>query len=127
MECSTVYCDGDEYCIILNETRRKARKTHKCTECRREILRGEKYLDERILFEGTVETYKTCDDCKSIRDHFFTDGWMYGEIRYMLREHISYSEGDVSESCISGLTPGAQAVVCDLIEKCNREDEEDDE
>lgn len=116
MECSTVYCECDDYCTCLSSTRPKARKEHKCNECKRIIPIGDKYLREVTLYDGEVETYKTCKDCESIRSNFFTYGYYYGEILYMLREHIYDSGGDVSERCIADLTPGAQEVVCNIIE-----------
>lgn len=126
MECSTVYCDVDECCTLLSSTRPLARKEHKCYECKRVINKGEKYLREVTLFDGIVETWKTCVDCESLRSNFFSRGYYFGDIIYMLREHINDSGGDVSEKCISGLTPGAQGVVCEMIEDC-WEDADDDE
>ena len=125
MECATVSCEFDGYCVTLGEARRKARKIHRCTECRQLILPGQQYLEERTLWEGRVEVHKTCGTCENIRDNFFKSGWLYGEINWALKEHIHESYGDVSESCIAELTPAARDRVCSMIEEYF--DEQDDE
>ena len=71
MECATVSCDIDECSLLLRSRTPKARFPHRCNECKRIISPGETYLVEVIKFDGTVETWKTCSDCKSIRDNFF--------------------------------------------------------
>ena len=116
MECATVSCDFDGYALLLKEKWVKARKIHRCTECKELILPGQKYYDEKLLWEGSVEVYKTCAICKDLRDNFFKEGWYYGEILWRLEEHIRESDGDVSESCIAGLSPEARAKVCFIIE-----------
>lgn len=117
MDCATVFCDIDDRAIMLSVTRPKARKQHKCTECKRIIAKGEQYLCEKTLYVGTIETWKTCQDCESIRDNLFSGGYYYGEIIYMLNEHIHECDGDISESIISKLTAGAMVKVCTIIEE----------
>lgn len=117
MECSTVYCDIDECAVVLSiKTHTAKKKENICRECRRIIGIGEKYLIESVVFEGKLSNYVTCMDCKSIRDEFFTGGWYWGEILWMLHDHIYDVYGDVSESCLTRLTPLARAKVCDMIE-----------
>lgn len=128
MECATVSCDIDECALLLRSSTPKARLTHRCDECNRIIIPGETYLIEVVKFDGEVETWKTCSDCQSIRANFFKDGWVYGETKEMLRDHVWDSFGDISESCIAALTPGARAMVCDLIQEqfdCDSDDGED--
>ena len=124
MECSTVYCDPDEFCLILDNSMRTARKEHKCGECRRIIAPKEKYRSETTLFDGKIEWQKTCVDCISVIDEFFKAGYFYGETKWMLRDHIGEVGGDVSESCLASLTPGARAMVCQIIEETWEEVEE---
>lgn len=126
MECSTVYCDIDDYCMLLKQTRPKARKEHKCTECKRVIKQGESYLYEVTLYDGDLDTWKTCSDCEAIREEFFKSGYIYGEILFYLLEHIYNSEGDISERCISSLPRGARETVCRLIEDYWETQDEDD-
>jgi hypothetical protein len=127
MECATVSCECDDYCTMLAKNYRTARKTHRCTECKRAILAGVKYLDERTVYDGRVETWKTCEDCESIRENFFKEGWYWGDTRHHLIEHIYESFGDVSESCISELSPGARADVCEIISAYWEKYEDDDD
>lgn len=128
MECSTVQCDTDDGTILLLEENDPiARKSHVCGECRREIGTGEKYHVEVGVFDGKIERYKTCLDCMSIRNEFFKEGFFYEQIKWMLRDHIYESFGDISESCISKLTPKAQAMVCDFINEYFENQYDEDE
>jgi len=126
MECATVYCDVEDYCTMLREEQPVARKQHKCNECKRVIDVGEKYNLEVTVYDGEISKHKTCLDCLSIRREFFKDGFYYGETKWMLEEHVNDSGGDISESCIEALTPGARAMVCAMIEDC-WEDLDDEE
>jgi hypothetical protein len=47
---------------------RKARKVHKCYECRRSIQIGDRYECWTGMFDGRIDRYKTCDDCAKLRD-----------------------------------------------------------
>jgi len=126
MECATVSVYVDDYCRTLREEQPTARKQHKCNECRRTIEAGEKYNREVSLYDGDISTYKTCLDCMSIRREFFSGGFYYGDTKWMLRDHINEIYGDVSESCLASLTPGARGMVCEMVEDC-WEDIDDDE
>jgi hypothetical protein len=117
MECSTVSVDVDGYSTIISSTTPKARKNHKCHECYRQILPGEKY--ERYIGKGDeIFTHKTCMDCLSVRDEFFRDGYYFETIWENLEEHIRECGGDISESSLCKLTPVARARVCEAIEEC---------
>jgi len=94
-----------------------AKKLHKCSECRRIILIGEKYEHVSGKWEGQFETFKTCSDCLSIRESFFCDGYLFGELLENLCEHISEMNGEISSDCIVDLTPAAKAKVCEMIEQ----------
>ena len=118
MECATVSVDVDDHCTTLRESQPTARKRHKCGECRGIIDVGEKYNLEVSLYDGNISTYKTCLDCMSIRREFFKGGFYYEGIVEALGEHVKDSVGDISESCLASLTPGARARVCLMIEGC---------
>ena len=118
MECAAASVYVDDYCTTLRESQPTARKQHKCGECRRTIEAGEKYNREVSLYDGDISTYKTCLDCMSIRREFFRGGFYYEFIIDALDEHINDSGGDISESCLASLTPGARAMVCAMIEEC---------
>jgi hypothetical protein len=58
-------CDYDP-CDVWDETKRKARKAHKCTECRGAIKPGETYTVINMLFDGSWSTAKRCEDCSVV-------------------------------------------------------------
>ena len=47
---------------------RKARKQHKCEECRGTIAVGEVYNYHHGVLDGTGVSYKVCTDCETLRD-----------------------------------------------------------
>lgn len=51
----------------------KARKTHKCQYCGKEIAKGEKYSYESGKFEGELFTRKLCLTCADILDTYLVD------------------------------------------------------
>lgn len=113
MECScTVDVDYTVDGPVCHKTEiRTARKKHRCIECGKTIIPGEKYEHVWGVWDSSPETYKTCLDCKSLRDVFF-DSWTYTE----LWEYFYEWDGDIPESCISRLTPAARVKVCEFIE-----------
>jgi len=123
MECSCdIDVDVDEYCVLLSTTSPVARKDHYCYECKRLIHTGEKYRNEITVFENKLGVYKTCNDCMSIRDVFFTQ-FLYGCLTENLHDYIWDCGGDIPESCISKLTIRARARVCEIIEDIWGEEE----
>ncbi len=118
MECScTVDVEIDDRCTLLSNRFVKARKKHKCSECHRTIHPGEEYFKEATVYEKHFHDHKTCDDCYSIRQVFFSSGWYFGEIRKQMSEFIWECQGDVSVSCILQLTKPAKDWVLDLVEE----------
>ena len=47
--------------------RPKARKDHKCYECRGVISKGETYHKHHGIWDGSAYTYKVCDECETLR------------------------------------------------------------
>lgn len=114
--CGCIYVgdyDGPEF---HTETFPIAWKTHRCSGCGRDILKGEKYEYATGRWDGGFSTYKTCDECLSIRDVFFCEGYYYNEVYNFLEEHIADMDGDISSDCLTKLTKRARDIVCDLIE-----------
>lgn len=72
MEC---YCEPTEGepCDLWSSSWRKARKPHKCGECREEIKPGERYRYTFILFEGDASDFKECAFCAGERDRIMLD------------------------------------------------------
>lgn len=115
--CGCIYV-GDTYeaQVRFQDKNPVARKTHTCHECDRAILPGERYLIESGIWEGEHYTYKTCSDCLSIREVFFCDGWIYGQVLSCVDEHINALHGEIASSCLTELTPAARAWVLDRID-----------
>lgn len=57
-------CEYPEY---ARRVQRRARKTHRCCECRGQIDRGEKYTYVFGVWSGDAMTFKTCSDCNQLR------------------------------------------------------------
>lgn len=117
MECACIEVDYDGASELLSDTTPTARKAHKCCECYRIIPVGEQYRRESLAGDGTIDTYKTCLDCISVRNEFFCS-WYYGMVWDDLACYIGDSDGDISESAIASLTPAARERVCRMIESC---------
>ncbi len=122
--CSCVYV-GNDYdppefhrAII-----RKAIKDHVCCECKRTVRRGEKYEYVSALYDGHISNYKTCEDCLSIRDELFCEGWYYTKAKEYLWEYLQDVDGEISEDCLVVLTPRARSMICDMIEEIWEVDE----
>lgn len=60
------YCDIDEPTFYLAEIR-KARKLHRCRECKRLIRPGEKYEHIVGKWDGELSSVKTCGHCLNLR------------------------------------------------------------
>lgn len=117
MQCSyTISIDHDGGPDCFKEKVVTARKKHRCDECYKDILPGEKYEYVTGIWDGEPSTYKTCLDCKSIRNAFFKDGWIYTQVWDSFRDEFSYDDSIIPESCIVELTPCARSRVCEFIE-----------
>lgn len=94
--------DCDERAVALSSTRRVARKRHRCSECRRVIAIGERYLVEAVASDGCVRTHRTCTHCCVVRKWLCNTcgGWAYTYIEEDLRQHIE-RQGAVREYGIS--------------------------
>jgi len=120
MECACVNVDVDDYADLISDTTPTARKVFKCHECKEGITPGQQYRREVTVYDGRLETNRTCLDCISIRNAFFCGGWYWGDILDSLKEAIWDSDGQISESCIASLTPGARERVCRMIDECKQ-------
>lgn len=114
MSCSCSISACDDYSELGAETNPKARVSHRCGECHREIVKGEVYERFRGLCDGSWFTAKTCIDCKSVRESLFCS-WTYGTMWDDFRELY---EGDKlpSSDCMMKMTKAARDKVCDIIE-----------
>lgn len=126
MDCSCtidVDMDGDGPSCCTTAIR-KARKHHKCCECYRQIEVGESYEYVSGIWDGVPHIYKTCADCLSIKNVFFTS-YYFRELWSMLEEQYNFEYDRIPESCLSKLTSTARSRICNLVEE-QWEDEEDE-
>jgi len=81
--------DGCDRADVSTRDDRKARKPHRCIECAREIAPGETYRQDKSLYEGTWDTYKTCSHCL-VGQAWLADncgGWVFGSVYEEMVEH----------------------------------------
>lgn len=69
-----------DYVNLIDQSTRKARKIHKCAECRRSIRVGESYFHEYLAYEGKRYGYNTCAHCMQARDFYIHE--IQGEFSY---------------------------------------------
>jgi hypothetical protein len=83
---------GDGPVTMLSQADPVARKPHKCNECGRQIEIRERYHVDRFVWEGKLETHKTCAHCVVARNWLNDEcgGWIYGEVLNDFREHVAY-------------------------------------
>lgn len=81
--------DGADRSEVLQSAMRKARKEHRCSECRRTIQPGEQYQYDVTLYEGSMDTNKTCAHCMVARAWLLENcgGYIYGEVIEEVQEH----------------------------------------
>lgn len=54
-------------------TKRKAKKSHKCCECRGIINKGETYNYHFGIWDGECCSFKVCNDCENLRKEVIID------------------------------------------------------
>jgi predicted Zn finger-like uncharacterized protein len=116
--CSIDTCDdcGGAW-KVTEEQIRTARKLHRCIECGRDILPGERYEDFRGIHseDDRWQKYKTCSDCLSFREAFF-HSWSYEMLWEDWWDEMDACGWEVPESCLAKLTPAARSRACEKIE-----------
>lgn len=83
--------DGYDPPTVYLVHRYKARRSHTCCECQREIKKRETYEQATGRWDGEWSTYKTCLGCLRIRDHLSPDGWMHGGLAEAVEECIGFN------------------------------------
>jgi hypothetical protein len=115
MDCSCqIYTDIDNGPSAFSVQNRKARKQHKCCECLRTIEKGEMYRYESGIWDGPM-SFKTCEDCLSLREAYFCSFVFEGLYEY-LDEEIREAGDYFLDSRIQELTERAKQYVFDKIE-----------
>lgn len=90
------------------ESHPKARKPHKCEECRRDIHPGEVYQNVAGKWEGDVSEHKMCRHCRRAADLLVQecDGYVLGGVKEDLQEHVGereYSWGRAAARLLVGM------------------------
>lgn len=65
-------CDY-EMPAVYAEEKRKARKEHKCFECRKIINKGDTYYHHSGCWDGSFSHYKYCERCNKDRHDLADD------------------------------------------------------
>jgi hypothetical protein len=96
-------CDYDapEFCDI---TTVKARKPHRCYECRGSIKPGESYERTAGKWDGDFCSFKTCALCRELRRWAVISVpcfcWTYGELHENVRDMVSEVRSDAPSGFI---------------------------
>jgi hypothetical protein len=99
-ECGCVYSgDSGETSDFDTRSTVRARKPHRCGECRETIPVGAAYERTSGKWDGRMLSLVTCATCAEIRGHLFCDGWSYGCIWEDIRE--SWRNGNRVAACIN--------------------------
>lgn len=106
--CSCIYVGDYDGPSVYREELRTAAKNHKCCECGREIVKGEKYRYHTGCWDGEWSVYKTCCDCESVREVFFCEGEIFSTMWEFMREHIYGGDCALEADCIARLTKPAR-------------------
>lgn len=109
MDCCALSDDYDaERPDFYNQSMVKARKEHRCHECRDPILKGTRYEAVTGKWDGRVETYRTCVSCVEIRDHFACgNGYVIGRLWEDMHENF-FPDMKAGGPCMTGLSPEAK-------------------
>lgn len=86
--------DDDGRVTVLHARRPRARREHRCDECRRAIEPGERYVVERYVYEGAATSHKTCRHCDAVRAWLLHEcgGFVYGGVADDLGAHLQEGE-----------------------------------
>lgn len=107
-DCGVCLDSGyDETPTLYNDNFFKARKSHRCCECGRQIAVGSQYQRVEALWDGNFDTYKTCMDWWNIREAFRCGG---GFLFERLWDDLNEYKNDINFDCVKNIkTPSAKA------------------
>lgn len=83
------YCDGAydaDPPSFFREKEVVGRKEHRCYECHRPILTGERHTYMVGSWGGDFSDFRVCAQCRSIAQDLLCDMWMYGEMWETIHE-----------------------------------------
>ncbi|MGL5059395.1 MAG: hypothetical protein ACRC62_05380 [Microcoleus sp.] len=81
-------CEASDF---LYQEKRKARKKHTCSECRRAIAIGEEYIHSSFKSDGKIYTNKSCEHCEIAASWLnkHCGGAVFFGVKEDLEEHYS--------------------------------------
>jgi len=84
------YCDPWDAPSLFSSKMVKARKPHRCVECGDTIVPGETYERTKQMYDGSFDSYATCDCCVDQRDTLMSqtgaECWLVGGLQEALQE-----------------------------------------
>lgn len=88
MGCSDtcVYMGEGEGAEVASSRVIRARKPQTCCECNDPIRPGDQYEFTSGRWDGAWSSFRTCSQCREIRDRFACDGYIYGRLWEAIRE-----------------------------------------
>lgn len=91
------YCDYDFTWSVYRKAEHTARKEHKCYECGRKIMPGERYESAFGIGDGTAYNMPTCPHCIAIREwvvaHVPCSCWCHGHMLEDTRNEVEAYAG----------------------------------
>lgn len=67
-------CD-DEGPAFMRVNEKRARRSHRCCECKETISAGHTYEHTSGKWEGEIETFRTCERCADLRASYLAMGY----------------------------------------------------
>lgn len=101
---------------FYNKKIRNANKEHMCGECGDPIKKGDNYEYVSGMWEGYLDSFKTCIDCVSIREALFCS-FCHDALFEDLSIELQESLAPVKEECLLQMTPKGRGKVLDLIDR----------
>jgi hypothetical protein len=93
--------EGDNELYV--ETWRRARKPHRCGECKQTIPPGSRYLRVVGKESGTIWTVLLCEPCNEILHEFADGNWEFGGKIWENFDEV-WSQGEPLQPCLNRLT-----------------------
>ena len=115
MSCLIDSISDGEQAQVFRSKDRIAKKEHRCCECGRQILIGEKYRYESGVWGYGPDSHKTCLDCISVRDVFFCS-WTFGAIWEDMHELVLDYDGGLPAKKINAVTTAARELIVDIVD-----------
>jgi len=88
------YSDDFDPPEFYKETRPKAKKEHRCCECKRVIHVGDEYVRAYGKWDGVCEAFKTCLHCENLRKLMYKK---FDVVCCFERLYMDMQDGEITE------------------------------